>query len=80
MTKTIYVIYNPEIGCVEVSIDDRIHISFDYKKCNSTVHFDVPNDITYLLKLAGEEPGFYAELAAKDGGLQGYVEAMEEFN
>ena len=80
MTKIIFAIYNPETDCVEVSIDDRIHVSFDCKKCNSTVHFDDPNDIAYLLRLAREEPGFYAELAVKDGGLQGYVEAMGEFN
>ena len=80
MTKIIFAIYNPETDCVEVTIDDRIHVSFDCKKCNSTVHFDDPNDIAYLLRLAREEPGFYAELATKDGGLQGYVEAMGEFN
>lgn len=80
MTKIIFAIYNPETYCVEVSIDNRIHVSFDCNKCNSTVHFDDPDDIAYLLRLAREEPGFYAELAAKDGGLQGYVEAMGEFN
>ena len=80
MTKIIFAIYIPETDCVEVSIDDRIHISFDCKKCNSTVHFDDPDDIAYLLRLAREEPGFYAELAAKGGGLQGYVEAMGEWN
>lgn len=80
MTKIIFAIYNPETDCVEVTIDDRIHISFDCKKCNSTVYFDDPDDIAYLLRLAREEPGVYAELAAKDGGLQGYVEAMGEWN
>lgn len=80
MTKIIFAIYNPDTDCVEVSIDDRIHISFDCKNCNSTVTFDDPDDIAYLLRLARKEPGFYAELAAKDGGLQGYVEAMGELN
>ena len=80
MTKIIFAIYIAETDCVEVSIDDRIHVSFDCKKCNSTVHFDDPDDIAYLLRLAREEPGFYAELASKDDGLQGYVEAMGEFN
>ena len=80
MTKIIFAIYIPETDCVEVTIDNRIHISFDCKKCNSTVHFDDPDDIAYLLRLAREEPSFYAELAAKDGGLQGYVEAMGEWN
>lgn len=80
MTKIIFAIYNPDTDCVEVSFDDRIHISFDCKNCNSTVNFDDPDDIAYLLRLAREEPGFYAELATKDGGLQGYVEAMGEWN
>ena len=76
MTEIIFAIYNPETDCVEVSFDNRIHVSFDCNKCNSTVHFDVPDDIAYLLRLAREEPGFYAELTAKDSRLQGYVEAM----
>lgn len=46
MTKIIFAINNPETDCIEVSLDDRIHISFDYKKCNSTVHFDDPDDIS----------------------------------
>ena len=29
MTKIIYVMYNPEADCVEVSLDNKIHVSFD---------------------------------------------------
>lgn len=67
MTKITFAIYSPETVFIKVSIDDRIHISFNYKKCDSTVHFAEPNDIAYLLRLAREEPGLYAELATKDG-------------
>ena len=80
MIKIIFAMYNPETDCVVVSLDDEIHISFNCQKCSDSVHLDEPSDITYLTRLAGEEPGLYAKLASKDGGLQGYVEAMGEFN
>lgn len=50
------------------------------KECNSSVIFDDPNDIVYLYQLAEEAPLLYAKLALKDNGLQGYVDAMNEFN
>lgn len=80
MTIIIFAMYNPESDCVEVSINDEIHVSFNCQKCNASVHLDVPSDIAYLTRLAREEPGQYAKLASKDIGLQGYVEAMGEFN
>ena len=46
----------------------------------TSVHLNAPSDIAYLTKLAREEPGLYAKLASRDGGLQGYVAAMGEFN
>lgn len=76
MTKIIFAMYNPETDCVEVSLDEQIHISFDCRKCNASVHLSVPSDITNLIRLAAEEPELYAKLAAKNGGLQGYVETM----
>ncbi len=80
MIKTIFAMYNPETDCVNISLDELIHISFDCQKCNATVHLDEPSDIAYLTRLAREEPALYAKLASRDGGLQGYVEAMGEFN
>lgn len=80
MTKIIFAMYNPENDCVEVSLNAKIHVSFDCQKCNSSVRLDEPSDIAYLTRLAREEPRLYAKLASKDGGLQGYVEAMGEFN
>lgn len=80
MTEIIFAIYNPEIDCVEVSLNDEIHISFNCQKCNVSVHLGDPSDITYLTRLAREKPELYAKLASRDGGLQGYVEAMGEFN
>lgn len=80
MTKIIFAMYNPETDFVEVNLNDEIHVSFNCQKCNASVHLDGSSDIAYLTKLAREEPGLYAKLASRDGGLQGYVEAMGEFN
>ena len=49
-------------------------------ECNSSVIFDNPNDIVYLYRLAEDTPLLYAKLALKENGLQGYVDAMNEFN
>ena len=80
MTKIIFAMYNHENDCVEVSLNAEIHISFNCQKCNGSVSLDEPSDIAYLTRLAREEPGLYAKLASRDGGLQGYFEAMGEFN
>lgn len=72
--------YNPKTDCVEVSLNDEIYVSFNYKKCNASVRLEEPSDIAYLTRLAREEPGLYAKLASRNGGLQGYVDAMGEFN
>ena len=80
MTKIIFAMYNPKTDCVEVSLNDEIHVSFNYKKCNASVRLEEPSDIAYLTRLAREEPGLYAKLASRNGGLQGYVDAMGESN
>ena len=80
MTKIIFAMYNPETDCVEVSLNKTIRIFFNCKKCNASVHLNEPSDIAYFTMLARAEPGLYAKLAARDGRLQGYVEAIGEFN
>lgn len=80
MTKMIFAMYNPETDCVEVSIDAETHVSFNCQKCNASVRLEELSDIAYLTRLAREEPWLYAKLASRDGGLQGYVEAMGKFN
>ena len=80
MIKIFFAMYNPETDCVEVSLNDEIHVSFNCQKCNASVRLDEPSDIAYLTRLVREEPGLYAKLASRDSGLQGYVEAMREFN
>ena len=77
MTIIIFAMYNPESDCVEVSINDEIHFSFNCQKCSASVCLDAPCDIAYLTRLAREEPRLYAKLASRDGGLQWYVESIE---
>lgn len=78
MKKIIFAMYNHETDWVEVSLDDKIHVSFNCEKCNASVRLNEPSDIAHLIRLAREEPGLYAKLVSRDGGLQGYVEAMGE--
>ena len=72
--------YNPETDCVKVKLSEHISISFNCQNCNTSVRLNEPSDIAYLTRLARKEPGLYVKLASKDGGLEGYVEAMGEFN
>lgn len=80
MTKIIFVMYNPETDCVEVSLNAEIHVYFNCQKCNSSIRLGDASDIAYLTRLAREVPGLYAKSASREGGLQGYVEAMWKFN
>ena len=80
MSKIVFAMYNPETDCVEVTIDNQFNVTFNCQNCNAQVKLEDPLDIAYLTCLAREYPGFYASLASRKGGLQGYVEAMGEFN
>lgn len=76
MSKIISALYNPETDCVEVTLDNQFRSIFNCRNYNAQVTFADPLDIAYLTRLAREDPGFYASLASRKGGLQGYVEAM----
>lgn len=78
MNKIISALYNPETNCVEVTLDNQFHVTFNCRNCNAQVTLADPLDIAYLTRLVREEPGFYASLASRKGGLQSYVEAMGE--
>lgn len=80
MTMIIFAMYNTDTDYVAVSLNAEIHVYFNCQKCNSSVRLGDASDIAYLTRLAREEPGMYAKLASRDGCLQGYVEAMGEFN
>ena len=69
MTKIIFAMHNPKADCVDVNLDEQIHVSFNYQTCNASVCLDEPSDIVYLARLAQEEPGLYDKLASMEGGL-----------
>ena len=76
--------YEPDTNSVIVNaINDTYTgtpLTISCEKCNSAVLLDTPDDIVYLYRLAQDAPLLYAELAFKADGLQGYVDAINEFN
>lgn len=72
--------YEPATDSIIVNTSENAILVIRCKECNSYVIFNEPNDIVYLYRLAEESPLLYAKLALKDNGLQGYVDAMNEFN
>ncbi len=72
--------YEPVTDSIVVYANDSKPFIINCQKCNSSVILDNPNDIVYLYRLAQDAPLLYAELALKEDGLQGYVEAINEFN
>lgn len=73
MAKIVFAMYNPETDCVEVNLDEQIHVSFDCQKCNASVRLNELSDIAYLTRLAREEPGLYAKLASRDAVCRGML-------
>ena len=72
--------YNPSTDSIIVNTGENSILVIRCKQCNSSVIYDDSNDIVYLYRLAEESPLLYAKLALKDNGLQGFVDAMSEFN
>ena len=71
--------YEPVTDSIVVYANDSKPFIINCQKCNSSVILDNPDDIVYLYRLAQDAPLLYAELALKEDGLQGYVEAINEF-
>lgn len=72
--------YEPVTDSIVVYANDSKPFIINCQKCNSSVILDNPDDIVYLYRLAQDAPLLYTELALKEDGLQGYVEAINEFN
>ena len=72
--------YEPVTDSIVVYANDSKPFIINCQKYNSSVILDNPDDIVYLYRLAQDAPLLYAELALKEDGLQGYVEAINEFN
>lgn len=52
MSKIISAMYNPETDCVEVTLDNQFHVTFNCQNCNAQVKLADPLDIAYLTRLA----------------------------
>ena len=72
--------YEPSTDSIIINTGKNTILVIRCKECNSSVIFNVANDIVYLYRLAEDSPLTYAKLALKENGLQDYVDAMNEFN
>lgn len=72
--------YEPDTDSIVIYINDSDPFIINCLKYNSSVMLDNPDDIVYLYRLAQDAPLLYAELSLKADGLQGYIDAMSEFN
>ena len=72
--------YELDTDSIIVYTNDSNPFIISCQKYNSSVILENPDDIVYLYRLAQDTPLLYAELALKSDGLQGYVDAMNEFN
>lgn len=71
MSKIISALYNHKTNCVEVTLNNQFHAIFNCQNCNAQVTLADPLDISYLTRLAREDPRFYASLVFRKGWLQG---------
>jgi hypothetical protein len=72
--------YDSSTNSIIVNAGEHSVLIIRYQEYNKGVVLSDPNDIAYLYWLAQDTPLLYAELALKENGLQGYVDAMNEFN
>jgi hypothetical protein len=72
--------YELDTDSIVIYANDSDPFIINCQTCNSSVILDNPDDIVYLFRLAQDAPLLYAELALKADGLQGYVDAINEFN
>lgn len=72
--------YEPDTNSIIIYTNVSKPFIINCQKYNLPVILDNPDDIVYLYRLAQDTPLLYAELALKADGLQGYIDAMNEFN
>lgn len=75
-----FAMYHPDSNTIEAALAPGSVLVIRCKEFNATVILENPEDIVYLYRLAEEQPLTYAKFALSDGGLQGYVDAMNWFN
>lgn len=72
--------YEPDTDSIIVYTNNSKPFIINCQKYNSSVILKNPYDIVYLYRLAQDTPLLYAKLVLKTDGLQGYVDAVNEFN
>ena len=72
--------YDADRNAVIMTDMDGKELVIECEKAEANVIYEEALDAAYLSRLAREEPAGYVSFALKPGGLQGYVEAMVEFN
>lgn len=72
--------YEPDTDSIIVYANNSKPFIINCQKYNSSVMLDTPDNIVYLYRLALNAPLLYTKLALKADGLQGYADAMNEFN
>jgi hypothetical protein len=72
--------YEPSTDSVIINAGENSVLVIRCQEYNKAVILSDSNDIAYLYRLAQDTPLLYAKLALKENGLQGFVEAMNEFN
>jgi hypothetical protein len=72
--------YEPSTDSVIINAGENSVLVIRCQEYNKAVALSEPNDIVYLYRLAQDTPLLYAQLALKENGLQGYVDAMNELN
>ena len=72
--------YDADRNAVIMTDMDGKEFVIECDKVEANVIYEESLDAAYLSRLAREEPASYMSFALKPGGLQGYVEALVEFN
>ncbi len=72
--------YDADRNAVIMTDMEGKELVIECDKAEANVIYEEPLDAAYLSRLVREEPANYVSFAMKPEGLQGYVEALAEFN
>lgn len=72
--------YNAKRNVVVMTDMDGKQLVIDCDKAEAQVVLEEPEDVGYLVRLAGEEPASYVSFAMRPDGLQDYVDVWNELN
>lgn len=72
--------YDADRNAVIMTDMEGKELVIECDKAEANVIYEEPLDAAYLSRLVREEPANHVSFAMKPEGLQGYVEALAEFN